>query len=104
MVSEFCRGSRRTTLFCLMEIGMYCFTGAFDKSYCLLRISGILTYNNLSTSKFYLLQNSTTHEFSGSSCALFANRMHEIEHVKTMAVGGILHNLMTYQSFPGLQG
>ncbi|RUS28707.1 hypothetical protein BC938DRAFT_481545 [Jimgerdemannia flammicorona] len=30
--------------------------------------------------------------------------MHEIEHVKTMAVGGILHNLMTYQSFPGLQG
>ncbi|RUS22983.1 hypothetical protein BC938DRAFT_475164 [Jimgerdemannia flammicorona] len=40
----------------------------------------------------------------GSSCALFANRMHELEHVKTMAVGGILHNPMTYQSFPGLQG
>ncbi|RUS19106.1 hypothetical protein BC938DRAFT_475813 [Jimgerdemannia flammicorona] len=40
----------------------------------------------------------------GSCCALFANRMHEIEHVKTMAVGGILHNPMTYQSFPGLQG
>jgi len=39
----------------------------------------------------------------GSSCALFANRMHEIKHVKTIAVGGIHHKPMTYQSFPGLQ-
>ncbi|RUS31033.1 hypothetical protein BC938DRAFT_478581 [Jimgerdemannia flammicorona] len=39
----------------------------------------------------------------GSSCALFANRMHQLKKVKTIAVGGIHCDQMTYQSFPGLQ-
>ncbi|RUS28979.1 hypothetical protein BC938DRAFT_481214 [Jimgerdemannia flammicorona] len=52
-------------------------------------------------SKDYLI---LSNGICGSSCALFTNRMHQLKNVKTIAIGGILHNPMTYQSFPGLQG
>eukprot|EP01104_Vermistella_antarctica_P019557 TRINITY_DN770_c0_g3_i2.p1 TRINITY_DN770_c0_g3~~TRINITY_DN770_c0_g3_i2.p1 ORF type:complete len:687 (-),score=160.02 TRINITY_DN770_c0_g3_i2:94-2154(-) len=44
-----------------------------------------------------------THGFCGSTCALFADHLHNYENVKTVVVGGISGQAQQYTSFPGLQ-
>lgn len=44
-----------------------------------------------------------SHGFCGSTCALFANHLHQYENVKTLSVGGLGQQQMAYSSFPGLQ-
>lgn len=41
--------------------------------------------------------------FCGSTCALFADTLADIENVRTVAWGGYSNEPMTYRSFPGLE-
>eukprot|EP01119_Soliformovum_irregulare_P013817 TRINITY_DN3712_c0_g1_i2.p1 TRINITY_DN3712_c0_g1~~TRINITY_DN3712_c0_g1_i2.p1 ORF type:complete len:288 (-),score=84.72 TRINITY_DN3712_c0_g1_i2:58-921(-) len=42
-----------------------------------------------------------THGFCGSTCAMFANHLHQFENVKTLVVGGTPNVPQGYSSFPG---
>ena len=44
-----------------------------------------------------------THGFCGSTCALFANHIHQYYGVKTITVGGLKGVTQQYTSFPGLE-